>query len=118
MTMFHKMALFFRNSLWLLLSCLIIEQLLYCLFVGGYWLQLLKSPVFWGMESVFCFWCLYKLNLGFPLMGTVQDDADYIDEIFGDIDRDYRWYPLYDPDTGQPNSLNSDTYYHTYHSAL
>ena len=44
------------------LFCLVVEQVGYCLFVPGYFYQLVTSAVFWGCFSVMCFFWLRLLN--------------------------------------------------------
>ncbi len=43
----------------LCLCCLVAEQMIYSIFLSGYFLRMLVSPVFWSIVSSACFWQLW-----------------------------------------------------------
>lgn len=54
------------NVVALALACLVVEQLIYCFTVTGYFLGIISSPVFWGLESIACFIGLWHMNRSSP----------------------------------------------------
>ena len=103
---FIKRTKIFIRSLWVLaLVSLAIEQIIYCLFVSGYFFAMLTSPLFWGLDSLFCFMALWRFNQLHPMENETSDKLpEDLEDLFEFMERDSRWYPLFDPDTGIPIS--------------
>lgn len=102
MTFCQRFQGFIRHLLVLTMACLILEQCLYCVVESGYVFRMLASPVFWGLESILCFVGLWRMNRTYPNDYPSSELPDELEELFEEMERDFRWYPAFDPDTQTP----------------
>lgn len=81
--------------------CLAIEQVSYCFWVSGYFVQLMISPVFWGSFSLVCFslfwWFGQQSNIAFKSEGCA--------ETTGDIQRPYDFMMDNPMSLANPNNM-------------
>ena len=61
-TLLKRIKGFVAGLIFLTFCCLLIEQLVYLVFVSGYGWRLLESPVLWSLFSVVCFSMLWRFN--------------------------------------------------------
>ena len=66
MTLLKRIKGFVAGLVLLLIFSLFTEQLAYLVLIPGYYLELLESPVLWGLFSVVCFGLLWRFNRKYP----------------------------------------------------
>ncbi len=60
----------------LCLCCLVAEQMIYSIFLSGYFLRMLVSPVFWSIVSSACFWQLWVTRDKSGSKVVIEDEDD------------------------------------------